>query len=480
MSRRGGPQLPRAFPTRLQLLVGFSVLVALFVAGLAVGAGQLLQQGIRDAALSGAEQTGQLFAELEIGSEEYRRGALAKTTPGDLDDVVARSATLRAARLWDPAGRRLYASDRGSPRRPSPAVAAAFAGGIESRVSTAPATDRLLAIYVPIRLAGDPAPRSVLELHLPYAAVQTTIDDRTRSLVILVALGALLSYLALLPSVLRGSSALAGVYSARQRPLQRRLRGAMADGELILHYQPKLDLDTGAISGVEALLRWQRADGSFLAPADYIPLIEPTEIMEELTAHVFDLAAKQSADWSARCVELDIAVNISACNLQEPDLADRLVGLAAVHGRAPEHFTLEITESATSNRPENDLQTMRSLRARGFKLSIDDFGTGESSLSRVDAIEFQELKIDRSFVRQLDTRGESVLVARIVDLAHALRARAVAEGVESEAALSYLTGIGCDVMQGYHLSKPLPADQLESWLRERERAVGHVVVQGAG
>ena len=160
-------------------------------------------------------------------------------------------------------------------------------------------------------------------------------------------------------------------------------------------------------------------------------------------------------------------MNISACNLHEADLPDRLDRLAAAAGRAPEHFTLEITESAMSESPERDLQTLQSLRERGFKLSIDDFGTGQSSLSRVEAIEFQELKIDRSFVQRLDDRREPLVIARIVDLGHALGARVVAEGVESEGAMRRLAELGCDVVQGYHISRPLAPDQLERWLRER-------------
>ena len=465
-------RVPPAFPTRLQLLVFFSVLVAAFVAVLAVGAGRLLEGGIRDEAVAGAEQTAQLFAETEIGPEEYRGRALAATTAKDLDVVVGRSASLRVARLWSPEGRLQYASDRGTASRPprSPFLRPAVAGAIQSRVTTGGRADRLLEIYLPIRLRGDPRPRSVLELALPYAPIQATIDERAKALSILLAVAALLFYLALLPNVLRGSGALASLYAARQGPLQRRLRRAMADGELILHYQPKLDLRTGAVPGVEALLRWRCADGGLVPPVDYIPLIEPTPVMKELTAHVFELAARQSAEWAQRDLVLDIAVNISACNLQEADLPDRLARLAAAHGRAPEHFTLEITESAISGRPEHDLQTLRSLRQRGFKLAIDDFGTGHSSLSRIDAIEFQELKIDRSFIQQLAEGREPLMIARIVDLGHALGARVVAEGVELDRAMRPLADLECDIVQGYHVSRPLPPEQLERWLRDRQPA----------
>ncbi len=467
MRRRS--QLPRGFPTRLQLLVGFSMLVAVFVAVLAVGLGRLMRDGIQHAALSAAEQTGQLFAELEVGSEEYQGQELAAATPKDLDVAVERSATLQVARLWGRDRKLVYSSDRGRPGRPLPdpgALRTAFDGKIESRAPGADSSGAPLRIYVPIRLAEDQRPRSVLELHLPYAPVQATIDSRTKLLDVALVLGALLFYLALLPTLLRASRALADHYEARQSALQRRLRRAISNGELALEYQPKLDLRTGRVEGVEALLRWHLGGGSIVPPADYIPLVEPTPVMKELTMHVFELAAGQSATWAEQGIELDIAVNISACNLRERDLPVRLARVAAAHGRDPACFTLEITESALSRRPDRDLHTLMGLRARGFELSIDDFGTGESSLSRVDAIEFQEVKIDRSFVRQLDDHGDPILVARIIDLAHALGARAVAEGVESAAAARHVTALGCDVMQGFHLARPLPPGRLAEWLRD--------------
>ncbi len=454
-------------PTRLYLLLAFSVLVAIFVAMLAVGLGRLLHDSIRDAALSGAEQTGQLLAELEISEEEYAGQQLAVDTPGDLDIVVEASVSLRVARLWGLDSQLLYASDRATAERAVPntdALRKAFGGQIESQVSGGGTSERLLTIYVPIELAGDRRPRSVLEVHLPYAPVQAAIDYRTRNLAFVLVLGALLFYLALLPTVLRGSRALADLYEARHLRLQRRLRRAIRDGELALHYQPKLGLQTGRIEGVEALLRWRLADGSMVPPADYIPLVEATPVIEALTTHVFRLAVGQSAAWAAQGIALDIAVNISVCNLREADLADRLTRLAAAHGRSPADFTLEVTESAVSRHSEIELRTLMDLRARGFKLSIDDFGTGESSLSRVDAIEFQEVKIDQSFMRKLE--ADPTVVAGIINLAHALGARAVAEGVESRAVADQLAVLGCDAMQGFHLARPMPAEALLIWLRD--------------
>ncbi len=448
------------------MLLGFSVLVAVFVTSLAVGLGRLLHDSIRDAALSGAEQMGQLFAELEIGEEEYSGQNLAPETPGDLDGVVEDSESLQVARLWGPELNLLYSSDREFARAVPNEVALrkAFGGVIASRLSGGADTEPLLEIYVPIELAGDRQPRSVLEVHLPYEAVEEAIDYRTRNLTIVIVVAALLFYLALLPSVLRGSRALADLYDARQIPLQRRLRRAMHDGEFDLNYQPKLDLGTGRIDGVEALLRWRLEDGSTVPAADYIPLVEPTPVMQALTMHVFELAVGQSARWAAQGIELGVAVNISICNLREADFPERLVRVTAAHGRSPMHFTLEVTESAVGQQAELESRTLKELRTHGFTISIDDFGTGESSLSRVDAVEFQEVKIDRSFMRKLE--ADPTVVAGIINLAHALGARTVAEGVESDAVVRQLVAIGCDAIQGFHLAQPMPAEELVSWLRD--------------
>jgi len=448
-------------------LVGFTILVALLLAALAVAVGQLLRESIREAALSGAEQTGRVFVELEVGAEEYKDGKLTDQAREDLDTAVETSSALRGARIWNRDLALLY-SDRGTSDAPSPRsgpLRTAVAGETASAVSGLEgAGGRLLEIYVPIRLAGDRRPGDVLELHLPYAPVEATIEQRTMSLALVLGVGALLFLCALMPSVLRGSRALADLYEARQMPLQRRLRRAMRDAELALAYQPKLDLHTGEISGVEALLRWRPATGRAIPPGEFVPLVEATAVMEALTSHVFELAVRQSAAWAREGIELDVAVNISACNLRDEGLAQRMAERSVAYGLRPESFTLELTESGVSNAPDRELETLRSLRARGFKLSIDDFGIGESSLSRIDLVEFQEVKIDRSFIRHLGEERDPVLVAGIIDLVQALGARVVAEGVESEGAARGLAELGCDAIQGFHLAHPLAPEDLVEWL----------------
>lgn len=475
--RRDQAQLPRPFPTRLQLLIGFSVLVALFLAVLAVGVGRLLSDSIRDAALSGAEQTGRVFAQLEVGDEEYERGRLTPGARKDIGAAVETSSALRGATVWSRDHAPVYAQeprtiDRSA--RPSAAWRSAASGEIASEVSgTNAPPDRapgsrepVLSIYVPISLPGDRQPRNVLELNLPYAPVQAEIDRRVESLALGLVAGTLLFFGALLPSLLRGSRALADLYCARQKPLQRRLRRAMRDRELTLVYQPKLDLHSDEVVGVEGLLRWRLPCGRKVPPGEFIPLVESTAVMEPLTQHVFGLAARQSAEWARDGLELDVAINISACNLNDELLADRLARQAWAHGLDPGGFTLELTESGVSKAPDRDLETLTALRACGFKLSVDDFGTGESSLSRIDLVDFHEVKIDRSFVQALDARRDHVLVACIIELARALGARVVAEGVESEASARRLTELGCDALQGFHLAHPLAPLDLVAWLAD--------------
>lgn len=239
----------------------------------------------------------------------------------------------------------------------------------------------------------------------------------------------------------------------------------MRDEELALVYQPKLNLSSGRIEGVEALLRWHIDDHRTVQPGEFIPLVEPTPVMSELTTHVFELALRQAVTWAREDIDLDIAVNISPRNLADEGFAEGLVQRASACGVSPDRFTLEVTESAMSESPDRDLKTLIDLREQGFKLSIDDFGKGQSSLSRIAQAEFQEVKIDRAFVADLDERRDPVVVAGIIDLAQALGARVVGEGVESLAAAQRLQELGCDVVQGFYLGRPMPPEKLAEWLR---------------
>ena len=247
------------------------------------------------------------------------------------------------------------------------------------------------------------------------------------------------------------------------------LRGALAGrGGLRLVYQPTVDMATRAVVGVEALLRWDRPDGSIGQPAEFIPLAEGTGLIGPLTEHVLGLALQQSRQWLDEGLALSMAVNLSARNLLEADLPQR-VGAALVEHRVPaEMLVLEITESAVVEDPVRAEQVVRGLVALGIRVAIDDFGTGYSSMAALTRLPLECLKIDRSFVADLDTGGPgTTIVTASIRLAHDLGMRVVAEGVETAAQLERLREMGCDVVQGYLLGRPLPAVEAAELARRR-------------
>jgi PAS domain S-box-containing protein len=250
-----------------------------------------------------------------------------------------------------------------------------------------------------------------------------------------------------------------------------RLRHAISSDQLALHYQPKLSLRTGTVYGVEALLRWHHPELGFVAPNRFIPLAERSGLIGPLTGWVIEEAARQSQLWHQQGLDLSIAVNITPRSLQNPEFPDEVIALLAVRRLLDHAVWLEITERAVTIDPETAADACRRLSAAGIPLSLDDFGTGQSSLGYLATLPISELKIDISFVRPLmtSTRADAI-VRMIIDLAHDLGQTAIAEGVEDQATLDRLSELGCDAIQGYHLCKPLPAAELATWLAARRTA----------
>jgi diguanylate cyclase (GGDEF)-like protein len=258
-------------------------------------------------------------------------------------------------------------------------------------------------------------------------------------------------------------------YSAERLALAGRLRRGIADGELLLHYQPQVDLATGAAVGVEALLRWNYPGRGLLSPDEFIPVAERTELIRPLTSYVFSAAIAQAAQWSRDGYDLQMSVNLSARNLTEDDLVESITGLLISHRLSPSMLAVELTETTVMTNPDRAADVMRRLRAIGVKISIDDFGTGHSSLAYLTTLPNDELKIDRSFIQAMSTDPNAETVVRaIVDLARSLRLDIVAEGVETSEDAEALRQIGCSTAQGYLYSRPLPAIELTAWLDERD------------
>ncbi|MGY1594207.1 putative bifunctional diguanylate cyclase/phosphodiesterase [Geodermatophilus sp. SYSU D00708] len=253
--------------------------------------------------------------------------------------------------------------------------------------------------------------------------------------------------------------------SSRHLALVEELRAGLAAGQLVLHHQPQVDVATGTTLGVEALVRWAHPVRGLLGPAEFLPQAEIHGLMRSVTDEVLRLAVDQAAAWRRSGRDLRVSVNLSASNLLDTDLPQRVACLLDGADLRPDQLVLEVTETVLLSDPERSLAVVGRLADLGVTVSIDDFGTGYSSLSYLRHLPVAELKLDRSFTADLltDARTEAI-VASTVALAHRLGLRVVAEGVEHPATLAYLAALGCDESQGYLHSAPLPAAELERWL----------------
>ncbi len=245
------------------------------------------------------------------------------------------------------------------------------------------------------------------------------------------------------------------------------LRRALEHDEMTLHYQPKASMQTGQVSHVEALVRWERPGHGLQAPSEFIPLAERTGLIKQLSGWVLDAALRQLRGWAETGLELTVAVNLSARNLLEADLPDLVAELLTRHAVPAGQLILEITESAIMADETHSVAVLSRLSELGVRLSIDDFGMGYSSLSHLRRLPVDEIKIDRSFVAHMDSeRDDALIVQSTVELAHNLGLRVVAEGVETERTWDRLGELGCDYAQGYFLCRPVPPAELQRWLSE--------------
>jgi EAL domain-containing protein (putative c-di-GMP-specific phosphodiesterase class I) len=249
--------------------------------------------------------------------------------------------------------------------------------------------------------------------------------------------------------------------SVDQGVLTSELAEAIKANQLFLQYQPKLDCRAGRMTAVEALVRWRHPVRGVVPPDQFIALAEANGLIDPLTDWVVSTAARQSAEWHGQGLPLEIAVNISAKNTQDIDLPDRLVGLCRAEGASPGNMILELTETSAMRDAVQMMDVLTRLRVKGFRLSIDDFGTGYSSLVQLQRMPFSELKVDRSFVMQMNRSKDCrVIVEIVIDLARKLGLTSVAEGVENQGILDELLKLGCDAAQGYHLSRPVDAARI--------------------
>ncbi|RFB70712.1 MULTISPECIES: EAL domain-containing response regulator [unclassified Herbaspirillum] len=253
------------------------------------------------------------------------------------------------------------------------------------------------------------------------------------------------------------------------------LASAIRNGEIIAFYQPKVDIRTGMLKGVEALARWMHPTNGMVPPDRFIPLAEKSGLIHELTLSMLTQAMAQAALWNDRGLPLKVAVNLSPLSLDIPGFVQKIVDLLAQHALQADQMVLEITEGSVVANLGMALGTLARLRLKGFGLSIDDYGTGFSSMQQLARIPFTELKIDRSFVHGAHARQNlRVILQSALDMARRLELVTVAEGIETIEDWRLLQESGCTIGQGYLIARPMPPNDLPVWLKGHHRRLGEL------
>lgn len=258
-------------------------------------------------------------------------------------------------------------------------------------------------------------------------------------------------------------------HSPQRLSLMSELRHAIERGGLELFYQAKVSIQTGELFGAEALVRWNHPTHGIISPDEFIPMVERTRMIKQLTLWVLKRAFWDCANWRKQGKELKISVNLSTKDLHDPELPDLIAGAAASASIKPGWIMLEITEGSVMNDPESALEIIERLNRMGYHFSIDDFGTGYSSLAYLKKMPLTELKIDKSFVMDImNNENDATIVKAIINLAHNLGLQVTAEGVESKEIMAKLKEFGCDLAQGYYLNKPLSVNDFNNWMNSSQ------------
>ncbi len=253
-------------------------------------------------------------------------------------------------------------------------------------------------------------------------------------------------------------------YSPRRLTLMGELRQAIEGDELSLYYQPKVDWKNKKICKAEALVRWKHPSHGLLFPDEFIGLAERTGLIKDLSQWVLKESIKQTLLWQQKGLEMNVAVNLSAACLHSPDLPEIITGILSSHNLGGAVLTIELTETSIIKDPEMASEILSRLKALGADISIDDFGTGYSSLAQLRKLPVSEMKIDKSFVLDMmKSKDDEIIVKSIIDLAHNLGLKVVAEGVETKESAGRLNEMNCDLLQGFYFSKALPAHEFEEW-----------------
>jgi diguanylate cyclase (GGDEF)-like protein len=260
------------------------------------------------------------------------------------------------------------------------------------------------------------------------------------------------------------------LFSAERLALASEVRRAIEQHELVVHYQPKIDLRTGRADGVEALVRWLHPTRGLLQPGEFLPVVESTHLIKPLTLYVLDEALRQTREWLDQGEHIRVAVNLAAACAGDTRLPVQIAELLATHEVAPELLEIELTETAVLEDPTRARTVLEALAALGVRVSVDDFGTGYASIAYLTSLPITTLKIDQSFILDLGAPGNLAVTRYSIELARTLGLSTVAEGVEDEASLHVLEELGCDEAQGYFFARPTSAVECFAWIQSRNRA----------
>lgn len=386
--------------------------------------------------------------------------------------VGQRDRILSDLRIWNRDGKLIYATNRTLGRSedaPDAHVRAALAGrGSTRRVAGEPdLTERgRMGVLVALESLRDRTGNvyGVVETELPLGPIDANTERVQLRLALVLGGGALALWLLALPFLMRGARLASEHWVPGRRRLLRAFRRALDDDEIEMAFQPQIDPSDGTVHAVEALVRWRR-DGVLAPPDSFLPVIEDSPLMGRLSDRVLCLALRELRRLDERGHFLRMAVNCSATDLAEPGFPDRVRGTLERYSIAGWRLTLEVTETAILEDFGAASEVLTAITQLGVEVAVDDFGTGHASIARLHALPVTEIKIDRSFMRP-DHRSRSYVEA-IASFGRSLGLRVVAEGVEDDSTLSLLAVAGCDLAQGYAISRPLPGDELRTWLSDR-------------
>jgi EAL domain-containing protein (putative c-di-GMP-specific phosphodiesterase class I) len=466
---------------RTHALIALSALGLLLIVSLLA---LLLTHSADSFAARSAEQRARLGVDLLVSvgarlpnlSPEHVARGLSAADRHALDQAVTsgqRRRLLAGLVIWDRTGRVLYSPDErmeGTRPRLEGDLRQALAGVDVARPhphELDPSSHRRTGVLDAFEALRDENGRvyGAIETSLPLRPILAEAQRIQRRIVVVLFAGAAVLWGLLMPFTLGAARSVAKQWVPGRRRLLRAFARGLARGEVELVYQPQVDPRTGVVDAVEALVRWRR-DGSLEGPRAFLAAVEGSALIVPLTDRVFELALAQLRAWRDAGETLRMSVNLSAANLSDAALPARVGDALARHGIPGSELTVEVTETAVLEDPVGAQKVVSAIRALGVEVAVDDFGTGHASISRLHDLAIDELKVDRSFVLRTDERSRAYLAA-IVRFGQSLGLRVVAEGVEDAHTLDFLRELGCDSVQGYHISRPLEADAFDQWVRER-------------